>query len=157
MWVYPDKKRSNSPVIHNAYHTSLFSLSLSLSTFSVSVCLSPCVVVCCCVMECVVCVVCGCAWCVGVCGVVCVEVCVVLWCVELCVARLGTMKKNSVCRFKTSPCVRACQALDDVGSERWSMRHFSRAAAWRRRMVSRWKAWSIRRREIAWLGGVDPV
>ena len=79
------QKRSNSPVIHNAYHTSLFSLFLSLSTFSVSACLSPCVFVCCCVLVCVVCVV----WCV-LCGV-CECVCVV--CVVWCVARLGTQEK----------------------------------------------------------------
>ena len=47
----------------------------------------------------------------------------------------------------------ACRALDDVGSERWSVCHFSRAAAWRQATVSRWKAWSIRRREVAWPGG----
>ena len=62
-------------------------LSLSLSSFSVSVSVSVSisVSVCCCVLVCVVCVV---------------------WCV----ARLGTQKKPSVRRFKTSPCVPAPRA-----------------------------------------------
>ena len=67
----------------------LFSLSLSLF-LSVSVSVSLC-------LRVVLCVVVLC----GVCGVVCV-----VWCV----ARLGTQKKTSVCRCKTSPCVPAPRA-----------------------------------------------
>ena len=70
-------KRSNSPVIHSAYHTSLFSLFLCPLSLSLSVCLRVLVFVFC--VECVVCVV---------------------WCV----ARLGTQKKPP-CADSKRPCV----------------------------------------------------
>ena len=78
-------------------HFTLLSLSFSVHflcplSLSLSVCLR--------VLLCVLCVL-WCVWCVVVC------VCCVLVCVELCVARLGTQKKTSVCRFKTFPCVPA--------------------------------------------------
>ena len=56
-----------------------------------SVSVSVSVSVCCCVLVCMVCVVC-------------------VFCVVWCVARLGTQKKPSVRRFKTSPCVPAPRA-----------------------------------------------
>ena len=83
-------------------------------------CVFLCVCVCLCVFVylCVCLCVCGFLWvfvcfCVFVCVCVCVCVfvcvcCVV--CVVWSVARLGTQKKTSVCRFKTSPCVPAPRA-----------------------------------------------
>ena len=110
-------------------------LSLSLSLF---LCLSLFSVLCVSVSVCVLLCLCLCVLCcvVSVCGVVClccvvcvvVLCCVVLCCVCVVCGAAWHAEKTSVCRFKTSPCVRSQRPRVNAGTTRTCVETCARGA-----------------------------